>query len=484
MENKKSKDLCLPATGEVLAFIIHCLGVAKDNEHFNYSDFKRLQRGGLGPDKYWEVVRKTMDAIVAMFLGDEPARKALLQTLIQRGSAPIRKYHLEPRGSLVIPVAERYAPRESLYWKYDESGKVCNFREILLHDWTEFLEKHDYLIRKCGGVSKTGAMSFACWLNMFAIPFLAASLYEYQYHETDLESGMPGGQLWYIPYVADRKIGQTEGNTVLPIPQVLKWWEDLLGQELKEYSGLLCDEGDSPENAKRQVTAWRCEGRTPDLATIERWCKVPWVEHYKGTFVDDKKLNVRQRWERCRSFLIRKGFYPNKENWLDECDPQSRAAFSVQYRGELLEKEILPFREYTFEEFFYHINPMAAGLPVEDLIERVAKRYSMPSNSVLKARLMIAAGFQRAFKKLVEFNGEGFALVTCLHFSRVFNYIVDLHRDGNDHTSVWRRIQETPSSMAQYRACCDWLYEEHEWNELVNCMVKTTGGVKANLGSK
>ena len=98
--------------------------------------------------------------------------------------------------------------------------------------------------------------------------------------------------------------GRLTENDGWPVNSLLEWWEDLLGCELTSHASLLCAPGDNPDNARRQVHAWRHEDRPPDLATIERWCKVSWADKYAGTFYDDESLPLNERWNRCRAFLL------------------------------------------------------------------------------------------------------------------------------------------------------------------------------------
>ena len=116
-----------------------------------------------------------------------------------------------------------------------------------------------------------------------------------------------------------------------------------------------------------------------------------------GTFADDASLPLNERWHRCRDFLVKMGFHDPARNWLEGVQGKPRDTFQVQYRGEMLELEILPFKQTPFAAFFDSPDPIAAGLPVLELIERIAERYARPTNGQLKARLIIATAFQRAF---------------------------------------------------------------------------------------
>src|SRR5579859_2296953 len=108
-------------------------------------------------------------------------------------------------------------------------------------------------------------------------------------------------------------------------------------------------------------------------------------------------------------------------NWLEGIRGKPRDTFQNQYRGEMLELEILPFKQTSFAAFFDSPDPLATGLPVAELIERIAERYAQPTNEQLKARLIIAAAFQRAFIQTVKSQGRDNALRILDWFQQVYN---------------------------------------------------------------
>ena len=91
---------------------------------------------------------------------------------------------------------------------------------------------------------------------------------------------------------------------------------------------------------------------------------------------------------RCRDFLDKKKkrFLDSTCNWLENVHGKPRETFLKQYRGEMLEQEIPPFKQTPFAAFFDSPDPIAAGLPVAELIERIAERYARLTYSGPRSR--------------------------------------------------------------------------------------------------
>lgn len=466
MKPPSSTELGLPSTGAVLVFMVDCLGVPKETDGFSYKELERLGKGGLATEKYWAVARKVMDAIVGSFLEGKTSSQTIDTVFRQKIAAPIKRIHWQMHKGLLVPVPEFAAPREAVFWKRNAAGELEDFGGILVHDWIEFLERHEFLVSQCGSSEKPRINVAFQWACAFVVPFLAVNLFDYQRNDSRLESGMPGGKFWYLPLLVLPDSTDEKPHFKWPVNALLEWWENLLGCELTSHASLLCAPGDNPDNARRQVHAWRHEDRPPDQTTIERWCKVSWADKYAGTFADDASLPLNERWNRCRAFLVKKGLHDTTRNWLEGVRGKPREMFQKQYRGELLEREILPFKQTPFAAFFNLSDPIAAGLPVAELIERIAERYAQPTNDQLKARLIIAAAFQRAFTQLVETQGIKNALQICDWFQEVYCFVVDLHNRAISGEEILRLIRNTPESQGGLRFACEWLFDENCWRRL------------------
>jgi hypothetical protein len=463
---KQASEFGLPSTGAVLAFMVDCLGTPRKTDAYDYKEIERLEAGGLAEAKYWAVARKVMDAIIASFLGHKTASQTIDTVFQQTVAAPINRIHWQMQKGVLVPVPERAAPHEAIYWKRNATGKLENFGEILVHDWTEFLTWHEFLVSKFGSNEKPRRNVIFHWACRFVVPFLAVNLNDYQRNDSRFESGMPAGKFWYLPLlVLSRGTGE-KPYIKWPVNTVLEWWEDLLGSELTSHANLLCEPANNPDTARREVHAWRHEYRPPNQTTIERWCKISWADKYAGTFSDDPSLPLNERWNCCRAFLVKKGFHDTTRNWLKDIHGKPAEMFRDQYRGELLELEILPFKQIPFATFFESPDPVAAGLPVAELIRRIAERYARPTNEQLKARLIIAAAFQRAFVHTINSLGIENALRICSWFQEVYSFLVDLHNQGAASAEILCLIHNVPESQGGLRSACEWLFDPEALDKL------------------
>ena len=132
--------------------------------------------------------------------------------------------------------------------------------------------------------------------------------------------------------------------------------------------------------------------------------------------------------------------------------------FQKQYRGELLEREILPFKQTPFAAFFNLPDPIAVGLPVAELIERIAERYAQPTNEQLKARLIIAAAFQRALLDWWRRKALRTRCRSAIGFRRsiAFSGLVQTERAAAKKFSS----ASAPESQGGLRFVCEWLFDE------------------------
>ncbi len=465
----KTGEMGLPNTGEVIAFMVDCLGVRKrgNKDSFKeYDELKKLKKGGLATDEHGRIARKILEASVASFMDPEAAQKTTEKVLKQKIAAPVRRILWRDQNGVLIPTPEFGAPKEAIYWKRNADGELDDFGEVLVHDWTEFLFRHDYLVSKCGDCQTPRNEAILPWLCMFALPFLAQNLIEYIRNDSRLERGMPRGKFWYLPLPIRPKEGDEKLSFKWPINTVLEWWEDLLGCELTKFAHLLSDAGDDPDNARRQVRAWRYENRPPNQEAIDRWCKVSWREMYRGVFVDDTSLPLIERWRRCREFLIRKALHNPNRNWLEAADTETKKMLQTQYRGELLELEILPFSDVPFANFFNSPDPIAARLPVAEFIDRIAERYAPPTNGQLKARLLMAAAFQRACTKSLKSLGTAGTIQVLDWFQKVYCFLMKLSNRANTAAEARQFLRETPETELMLRYSCEWLFEDRSWQTL------------------
>jgi hypothetical protein len=466
----------IPSTGAVLAFMVDCMGIPKKTDDYDYKELERLRKGGCGSDTYWLVARKVMDAIVASFTDARTAKETIDAVFRQKIAPPVRGIHWRTQNDLTVPFPEFAAPKEALTWKWNAAGELQNLAEHLVHDWTEFLQRHEYLVTKFGSSDRPQQNVVFHWICAFVVPFLAVNLVEYQQNDSRIETGMPRGRFWYLPMLVLPKTPGEKVSFKWPVNMVLEWWEDLLGiSSLEIVAERLSRPDDEKVEAKyselggfeddrRQVREWLSGNKPPKQKTINHWCGQKW--DYKGIFTDDKALPLSSRWQRCRDFLRRKQLDDTTRNWLEDVRGEVKNVLQKQYRGEPLEREILPFKETPFRAFFDSDDAIADRLPVQQLIDRIAERYGPPTNEQLRTRLIIAAAFQRAFVELVELHGITNALRICDWFQQVYCFLMDLHNRTESKDEILELIRATPESQGGLRFACEWLFDEASWIEL------------------
>ncbi len=418
----------VPASGSVLKFLIRAVDLpTKSLDGINDQTLHRLSAGGLSKENLREVALKLIDRLLQ---ADQvrPAEADLLKSA-------------DERYVVGAPYAER--------WKEDEQGNVIYDRVELANQLARFLILNGAL-RQSLAPDFTGPAARKIWIFLFVIPFLAGKLAELKSIGVDWEAGMPGGRLWYIP----AEIGAPGGKPVFrqwPCNQVLKWWADLLGRGLENYPVQLC--GADSEEARRQIRQWLKTARPPSFDAILRWTDAKQRWEYQGAFRDRPDLPLRERWILCRDFLARKGMRGG-ENWMaqlpaDASGDRLRAA----YRGEGLELEIPPFRavDVAFERFFASPDPIAEGLPVEELIERVACRWRQPSLTEVRIRLLVAVAAQNAVRDLSEGFSMELAGNACRWFTGAYNRLFDAQQGADPHADPELAKQQAIAILRQQR---------------------------------
>ena len=467
MKQSKLPESGLPSMGEVLGFCVDCLGVPKEHESYTHKELQRLRRGGLSPDKYWKIAHRLIVAILEAYLGAPMAEQTVTKLFLQKLMSPRKRDWVQAAGGLWVPIHSLEPSPDALHWKVNEAGQIENQAERLVLDWMELLERNEFLRHRTAGTKRSAAL-VERWASVFVLPFVACNLIEYLAADSSIESGMPGGSFWYLPEVEGNEDGRGCRVTKWPVNKVLAWWEDLLGTEFYANPKWLCPKEDpDSDDARRKVHYWRFEKRPPEPETIMGWCKQDWGGRYKGTFVDNETMPLHERWNRCRAFLARKGLDRTTTSWVEAMPEEQRTAFKqAKYRGEALELQILRFRECAFADFFRTKDPIAQGLPVAELISRVAVRFAQPTNEQVRGRLMMAAALQRAFLKLEEMRGTDYAARLFGLYQGIYDYLMRLNNAGSGRDDARRFLAATPKGELPWRYRCEWLYDERCWYEL------------------
>jgi hypothetical protein len=190
-----------------------------------------------------------------------------------------------------------------------------------------------------------------------------------------MDAGMPGGKFWFIPHW-DQKSDQI----ALPVPNVIHWLFDLLGQPLDEISGDLGTEKYREQGAsevvRRNLENW-LDGTLPksakfigdlfpDGATLQ----------FRGVFQLDDALEVEEQFRKALAFVREK-----------------------KMSSEALWAEI----PMTPERLGPVFNGTASDNEKREFVRLLTLRYAQPSMRLIRQRLLVARMTQDGYQRLVKF---------------------------------------------------------------------------------
>ena len=434
----------IPTTAQILRYLIRVLGLPIKGA-VGYKDLQRLESGGLSPEKIMEVLEAVFDH---------------LWSLGATGEA---------NGSLDA-VRDRFEGKdeEAKRWRYDAEGRPIFGRTEWLREFLEFLHRNDAL-RRAVGPAFVGRGAVFIWLRQFVIPFWAANLAEYYHVGIRWDRGMPGGRFWFLPQVSFSPVGASVHKT--PVNLALAWWQDILGRSLEHYADELCGKEAAPDAARRQIQRWLTEENPPGFDAIERWTRRDW--NYDGAFTDDLFTPLAERWKRAREFLARKGMIADL-SWQDKSPglPGEEVVRS-RTRGEPLELEIPPFAAHPFAAFFESPDPVAAGLPVIELLSRISERWSAPSRNELRLRLLLAGGVHRAWRDATELLGPNSVALQSNWFQSAYNHLLQAHREVErpDERAMAEWINRVAGDNPLAHGALIWVYSLPHWQRLPALML-------------
>lgn len=190
-----------------------------------------------------------------------------------------------------------------------------------------------------------------------------------------MDAGMPGGKFWFIPHW-DQKSDQI----ALPVPNVIRWLLDLLGQPLDEISGDLgaekYREQGASEVVRRNLENW-LDGTLPKSAKfIEDLFPDGAKLRFSCVFQIDDALEAEETFRKALAFVRQK-----------------------KMSAEALWAEI----PMTPERLEPVLNETASDDEKREFVRLLALRYAQPSMRMIRQRLLVARLTQDGYQRLVKF---------------------------------------------------------------------------------
>lgn len=190
-----------------------------------------------------------------------------------------------------------------------------------------------------------------------------------------MDAGMPGGKFWFIPHW-DQKSDQI----ALPVPNVIRWLLDLLGQPLDEISGDLgaekYREQGASEVVRRNLENW-LDGTLPKSAKfIDDLFPDEAKLRFSGVFQIDDALETEEKYRKALAFVRQK-----------------------KMSAEALWAEI----PMTPERLRPVLSETASDDEKREFVRLLALRYAQPSMRMIRQRLLVARLTQDGYQRLVKF---------------------------------------------------------------------------------
>ena len=252
--------------------------------------------------------------------------------------------------------------------KNDAAGNVmewANFHKALeLNIWTGKASKQQVL-----------------WhlLAYSYVPSLARRLAFWSLHGVErqqpMDAGMPGGQFWFIPHW-----NQEKDRIEQPVPKVIGWLLDLLGQPLDQISNDLGSEKYRERGANEVVRLnlenW-LDGTLPKSAkSIGELFPEGAQLQFEGVFQIDSALTAEEQFQKALDFVRRKNL-----------------------NAEALWAEI----PMTVDRLDPVLNETAPDDEKREFVRFLALRFAQPAMSNIRQRLRVARLTQDGYQRLVKF---------------------------------------------------------------------------------
>lgn len=240
----------------------------------------------------------------------------------------------------------------------------------------------------------------------FFMPGLARHAAFWQ-SEAPIDAGMPGGRFWYLPCLdPSARVPRVQ----LPVPQVVEWLLELLGEPVPEIARKRKDmEGaraDGREGFRRSLENWRRGTTTPEIKYIEDYFHDDACLEFDGVFRLAPEVSDDAHFEAALRFVQQKGL--NAESLHAE----------ISLPRDCLEQVLAGTADHDVRMAF---------------VRQLASRYAQPSMQLVRRRLRFARMVQDGYERLLGLLCPGVDPLEAdpernklLQLSMIFQYVYNL----------------------------------------------------------
>lgn len=248
-----------------------------------------------------------------------------------------------------------------------------------------------------------------------------------------IDAGMPGGTFWFLPVWDIDK-----DQVVMPVTQVLGWLLDLLDtKKLRDMDRLIGPKGlrhEGTESAIRTLQNWYKGGVPKSAEKIGQIFPDDAALVFPGAFSLDETLSQDELFQAAIDFAARKDLNATS---LSRQIPMNKERLSIVLTG------------------------AASNEEQQHFVKCLARRYAIPSMSVVRRRLRVARLMQEGFERLLKFLHElapkdcpiettrNKALQLLSVFSFVYNQTVAAYKEGGP---VWQQDAWFEKKLAPWDA--------------------------------
>ncbi|MDO8268660.1 MAG: ankyrin repeat domain-containing protein [Moraxellaceae bacterium] len=263
------------------------------------------------------------------------------------------------------------------------------------------------------------------WLlaSHFLVPGIARNAAFWALQEVP-DKDMPGGTFWYLPQITEAADG---ARVHMPVAQVMDWLVDLMGESV--YAAAIQREDLKSKAAAREdsfmrtLYNWRSGKLVPQIQLINSYFRDDADLRFEGALSLSATATDAERWEQVMAFVERKGLTAEA----------LRRQIPITQPGRL---EAVLAGDAGESEMHYFVRCLS-------------DRYSQPSMSVIRRRLLVARMVQDGYVRLLKFLCPGVEKDNAdvvenkvLQLVAVYQYIYNLTIEAHRRSEVKDEVAE------------------------------------------
>jgi hypothetical protein len=293
----KAKATSLPATGQVLEFLLKCFGEPKDKgvEKSTKTKRRKIRKPG---DPDWALYKQIKRLAKLVGQGSPETKKlegALIDAVVSPFDNSLKAEHAAERIR-VMGFPERL--KTALPRLGDENATEKRFAVRLIFWIVYFIEHHEWLRPQLEVAHKPDDVLWE-WIEHTS-HFYTKTLADTVRANPSLLDSLPPNLSWNLP------TKNPDGTVTWPICHAIEWLESLLDDESQKKLPDLLFPNPERSNSAACFNRLMRGNHLPSLEIINRWVEHPWKFRNRSAVMKPQKLKVVFLWCRALQFALKK----------------------------------------------------------------------------------------------------------------------------------------------------------------------------------